>query len=102
MGVLSIRTLDAVTGSVVPSRIHLTASDGKAYAPVDAFARTNRAGEQVFHQGGSFRVELPTGKIHVTAVKGFEYWPETTDVDLAAGEAANATIRLERMSDISQ
>ena len=101
MGVLSMRTVDATTGEVVASRIHLTAADGKAYAPSDAFALTSRAGDRVFHAAGPFTVALPVGKAHVTAVKGFEFWPETADVDLKAGEVTTVTLSLKRMSHLA-
>ena len=43
MGVLSVRTRATDTGDLTGSRIHLTASDGKFYAPADAYARHQRA-----------------------------------------------------------
>ena len=54
MGVLSVRTIDAATGQPTAARIHLTASDGKHYAPADAYSRVSGAGDRVFHQTGAF------------------------------------------------
>ena len=61
MGVLSVTTRDAATGALTPSRIHVTAADGKFYAPEDAYARIGVAGDHLFHQTGRFTVELPVG-----------------------------------------
>lgn len=101
MAILSVRTVDAATGEVVPSRIHLTTSDGKFYAPPEAFALMSRVGDRAFHAPGTFTVAVPVGKVHLTAVKGFEFWPETTDVDLKAGEETTATLNLKRMSHLA-
>jgi len=72
VGVLSVRTVDAGTGELTGSRIHLTASDGKFYAPSDAYARASGADDPMFHHAGEFRVEVPPGKLSLHVVKGFE------------------------------
>ena len=46
MSVLSVRTIDAATGQPTAARIHLTASDGKHYTPVDAYSRVSGAGDR--------------------------------------------------------
>jgi TolB protein len=99
MGTLSVRTIDAGTGEVVPARIHLTPGDGKFYVPDDAFALMGRVGERAFHAPGRFRVTMPTGRARLTAMKGFEYAPGTVDVDIAAGEVAEISVPLKRISD---
>ena len=101
MGTLSLRTVDAATGELVPSRIYLTASDGKIYAPPDAFTKISRFGEHTFHSAGTFKVDMPAGKVRVLAVKGFEFRPESTELDLEAGEVTTATVNLTRVSDVS-
>ena len=100
MGVLSVRTVDA-GGQVTPARIHLTASDGKFYAPADAYARVSAAGDAVFHSSGEFRVEVPAGRATLVAVKGFEQWPERIEVDVIANEVTAARVALKRMADMS-
>ena len=100
MGMLSVRTVDH-SGQVTGARIHLTAADGKFYAPADAYARVNAAGDRMFHSTGEFRVELPVGKTRVTAVKGFEVWPHSADIDIAANEVTTAQIAMKRMTDMS-
>ena len=45
MGMLSVRTADD-SGQATGARIHLTAADGKFYAPADAYARVSAAGDK--------------------------------------------------------
>ncbi|HEX5649726.1 MAG TPA: hypothetical protein VFX69_08730, partial [Steroidobacteraceae bacterium] len=80
MGVVAVRTIDAATHRPTAARIHLRAADGKLYAPDDAYARVSYAGDPVFHQAGTFRLEVPPGPVAIEAVKGFEYAPAKTTV----------------------
>ena len=100
MGVLSVRTVDS-GGQPTAARVHLTASDGKFYAPVDAYARVSAAGDPVFHSAGEFRVELPAGKTTLVVVKGFEQWPQRIEVDVIADEVQATQIGFERLTDMS-
>jgi len=100
MGVLSVRTVDE-QGQTTGARVHITAADGKFYAPAEAYARVSVAGDRLLHSTGEFRVELPVGKAKLTAVKGFETFPETVEVDIAARETATVRIPLKRMTDLS-
>ena len=101
MGVLSVTTRDAATGAATGSRIHLTASDGKFYAPADAYARVGGQGDHVFHHTGRFTVEVPAGRTELTVVKGFEYWPQEIAVEVGAGEVAELTVDLRRLTDMA-
>ena len=99
-GTLSLTTVDA-DDNPVASRIHLTASDGKFYAPADAYARVARAGDRIFHHSGSFTVELPAGTAQITIVRGFETQPFTFEPVIREGEVNDATVRLTEISDVS-
>ena len=101
MGTLSVRTVEADTGEVTAARIHLTAGDGKLYAPADAYARVSAAGDRVFHTPGSFTVELPEGNTELLIVKGFEFLPQRLEVEIEAGNTTGATVRLERFADMA-
>ena len=101
MGVLSLSTRDSGTGQVTGSRVHLAASDGKFYAPADAYARLSGQGDHLFHTAGRFTVELPAGTVELTVVKGFEFWPETTTATITAGEVTEITVDLRRMRDMA-
>ena len=99
-GVLSVRTVDA-SRQTTAARVHLTASDGKFYAPADAYARISAAGDPVFHSGGEFRVELPAGKTSLVAVKGFEHWPQRIEVDVIASAVTTAEVEFKQITDMS-
>ncbi len=101
MGMLSVRTVDAGTGALTGSRVHLTASDGKFYAPSDAYARASGAGDPIFHHAGEFKLEVPAGKLSLTVVKGFEYLPKRRDIEIRPGEVSRFTVSLESMEDMA-
>ena len=101
VGVLSVRTRDAATGEATGSRIHLTASDGKFYAPHDAYARVSGADDRVFHSTGDFTVTLPVGQVSLTVVKGFEYYPQAVEATIEPNDVSIVTVDLERMTDMA-
>ena len=101
MGRLFVQTVSGETGEATGSRIHLTASDGKFYAPHDAYARVGAAGDMIFHSNGSFELELPAGNASLTVAKGFEFWPETTRVVIETDEVTMARVTLTSMTDMS-
>jgi dipeptidyl aminopeptidase/acylaminoacyl peptidase len=101
MGVLSARTIDAATHQPTASRIHLTAADGKNYVPADAYARVSGAGDPVFHQTGTFRVEVPAGSLSLEAVKGFEFIPAKAEVTIVADRVTEVDLELRRLADLS-
>ncbi|MCZ6502673.1 MAG: CehA/McbA family metallohydrolase [Gammaproteobacteria bacterium] len=100
-GWLVVRTIDSETGGLTPSRIHLKASDGKFYAPADAYARVGGGGDNIFHHTGSFKIEVPAGNLRLEAVKGFEFWPEKANVQIKTGEVTSVTLHLKRMTDMA-
>jgi hypothetical protein len=97
---LSVRTSDE-KGQTTGARIHLTAADDKFYAPADAYARVSLAGDRLFHSTGEFRVELPVGKVRLTAVKGFEVLPQEAEFTIARDEVTTGQVTLKRMTDMS-
>ncbi len=101
MGTLTVRTLDAATGQPTAARIHLTAADGKNYVPADIYARVSGVGERIFHQTGTFRLEVPAGTVKLEAVKGFEFHPAQAEVSVKAGERATLDVPLKRLTDLS-
>ena len=101
MGILSVTTRDAATGAPIGSRVHLTASDGKSYAPADAYARIGGQGEHLFHHAGRFTVEAPPGRAALTFVRGFEYRPREVVAEVRAGEVTELAVDLRRMTDMA-
>jgi len=102
---MSITVLDA-GGEPTAARVSVVGEDGRAYAPADAwmhaddnFVRAERSFEaHYFHTPGKSLVEAPEGHITVEAMKGFEYRPAKHSLQLAAGETAKVTIRLEPLT----
>ena len=100
MGTVSVKIVDAATGLPVHARVQGLASDGKFYAPRDAYSRV-AGGGHVFHTSGTYQVTVPPGKLTLKVVRGFEYWPQDMVVDAAAGANRNVTVALKRMTDMS-
>ncbi|MCC6860021.1 MAG: CehA/McbA family metallohydrolase [Bryobacterales bacterium] len=99
VGQLHVRVLDE-TGSLTGARIQGHASDGKFYAPSDAYARIGQYGRHAFHTPGEFTLTLPPGKITLQATKGFEYEPAFMDADIRPNQTSQATVRLKRTIDL--
>ena len=93
------RVLDAA-GQSVPARIYPLASDGRAYAPDGSFHRVIAMTEtHYFQTTGEFEIEVPQGELRLEAMRGFEYRPASTKVQVPANGVANVTLRLERLID---
>jgi hypothetical protein len=100
MGKLKVRVMEAATGNPSHNRTHLTASDGRFYAPDDAYARSGYQGDLVFHNTGEFEVTLPVGTAELTFVKGFEFQPEQKKVNIRNGEVTELVIEMTRLTDM--
>ena len=68
------------TGHPVPARVQGVASDGKFYAPVDAYSRIGVQGQHFFHTNGESTFWAPEGVLKLTAIKGLEHWPGHAEV----------------------
>jgi TolB protein len=102
-GLLRIRVEDGASaggGETTPARVHLTAADGRAYAPDNAFIRVaSRTETHYFHLPGEGEVEVPAGPVSLTAFKGMEYVPRAGEVVVTASDTTEVTLRLERLVD---
>ena len=99
-GRVRIRVLGP-NGQPMAARIYVDASDGRHYSPADAFNRSMMAFDrQYFHMPGDATIEVPAGKTTIEAICGWEYQPKAVTVDVTAGGAQTATIRLERLVDL--
>jgi TolB protein len=102
VGVLDVQTFDATTEHLTASRIQLTAADGKFYAPPDTYARVAQGSRaHAFHITGATRFEVPAGKLHLDAVKGFEFYPEQAVVEIKPREVSFVRLKLRRMTDMA-
>jgi TolB protein len=89
-------------GTPVSARVFVTAADGRAYAPDDAwmeaddsFDRRERPFEaHYFDTKGTSDIVAPAGKVQVGVMRGFEYQFEQQSVDLTAGKTREITVRL--------
>jgi Tol biopolymer transport system component len=95
MGRLHVRVSSA-------ARIHGLASDGKFYAPPDAYSRIGRSAEHSFHTQGEFTVEVPTGKMTIEAVNGFEYQPASSTIEVIQEHTTEIALQLNHAATISQ
>jgi hypothetical protein len=106
MGKLHVRVLDAA-GKPLPSRVHLNAADGRAYAPAESWFRADwlmfdhmdRDEYHYFHTAGDFEVDLPPGKAKLAVSRGFEYMPVEAEADVKPGARAEVTVRLRRLDN---
>ena len=102
MGTLEVTVRAEGIAAPTAARVTLVVSDGKAWAPPDAYARIGGRGNfPVFHTTGSFSVELPPGQADLTVTKGFELYPNRRHVDISAGEVTQVDVTLARMADLS-
>ncbi|MBC7985436.1 MAG: CehA/McbA family metallohydrolase, partial [Sphingomonadaceae bacterium] len=101
MGRLDLVIRDA-DGDPVPARVSIMASDGRAYAPDDAwihaddsFDRADAPIEQrYFHADGQATAMLPPGPATITIWRGLEHSVETRTVEIAADATAELTVAL--------
>lgn len=91
MGRVHLQLADS-KGAATAGRIHLKASDGKFYAPSTAYVRRGRTARHSFHTQGDEVFEVPPGPLTIAAVKGFEFHPVETAVQVEAGKMATARI----------
>jgi TolB protein len=95
-GTLHVRLLDA-EGRPVAARVQLVASDGRAYAPDDGFARVIAVSEtHYFHADGEFDVVVPAGRVRLEALRGFAFLPVVVETTASAGDVGGVTLQFGR------
>jgi hypothetical protein len=95
-----------VLGNPVAARVFITASDGRAYAPDDAwmyaddsFDRAERPFEaHYFDTSGASEITVPVGEVEVDVMRGFENHFEQRKVEVKADSAEPLTIRIAPLS----
>ena len=101
-----IITVVTADGKPAPARLFVTGQDGRAYAPEDVwmhaednFVRAERPFEaHYFHSNGTSELTLPTGRVDVEVMKGFEYQIEKQSVQIVAGGNQRLVIRLKPLN----
>lgn len=100
MGVLKVQVREEGKTELTHNRVHVTASDDKFYAPLDAYARVTGRGDPMFHNAGEFQITLPEGPASLTFVKGFEFFPQELEVEIVEGEVTELQVSLQRLTDM--
>ena len=102
VGVLRVTTVEGDSGRTIGSRVHLTASDGKSYAPDDTYARISQGGrDKIFHTDGTFELEVPVGALTMDLVRGFEYHPAAVTAEITEGEVTSLDVHFDRLTDMN-
>jgi hypothetical protein len=87
------RVLDAASGHAVPATVMIRTADGTVLTDHPSF----RDG---FRSGGIFEKEVDPGPVTVTVSRGFDYLPQTREVDAAAGRRHELEFSLVRRSPL--
>jgi Tol biopolymer transport system component len=85
-------------GRPAAARVHVTAADGKFYAPLNAYSRMGVYGEGFFHTAGESVLWAPAGPLKLTALQGFEHWPATAEVRMTSNDTV-VRVQLRRHVD---
>jgi len=102
-GVLEIRVRDGA-GNDTSARVSVTAEDGRAYAPNNAwmhaddnFDRASRSEEaHYFHMKGAAQLRVPKGAVNVEIMKGFEHDFLQRTIQVGANQTSRLSIQLKR------
>src|SRR4029077_18254363 len=95
-------------GGPLPARISVTRSDGRAYAPDDAWRHADEAFDRsesgfeygYFHAAGSAELTVPAGPVHVAVWHGPEFRVGRAVTTVRAGGKAVQRIVLDRVADL--
>ncbi|MGH9672289.1 MAG: TolB family protein, partial [Bryobacteraceae bacterium] len=99
MGRVHVRVVDGETGLATAARLHGLAADGKFYAPDDAYSRIGHNRRHTFHTQGDAVMDMPPGRVRLSALKGFLYTPAEGEIEVRANRAVSIMLRLERLKD---
>src|SRR5438105_2124826 len=93
--VLRVEVSDAVTGLPTACTVELIDAEGKLVVENQSF-------KSGFRCAGSFSKHLPPGSTSLRVTRGFETKAFNTNVDLAANQQTELTVRLQRSVDLRQ
>lgn len=95
---IKIGTRDAATGERRPARVSLYASDKKFYAPPNQLPRLGEDGTKYFYSSGDFEIEVPAGRLTVTAAGGLRAEPVTQTIIIKEGVNPPVDLRLRQLA----
>src|SRR2546425_3468034 len=107
VGRLRIVVVDAA-GRPLAARLSVTSSDGRAYAPDDAWRHADEAFDRAdrpfeypyFHSTGVAELTVPTGALRVAAWHGPEYRVARAALTIRAGRTVTQRLGLERLANL--
>ncbi|MFN8571168.1 MAG: CehA/McbA family metallohydrolase [Gemmatimonadaceae bacterium] len=105
---LRVTVVDAGSGRLLAARVAVTSTDGRSWAPDDAwrhaddgFERSARRYEaQYFHADGAAELHVPADTLHIEVTRGLEYGVERQTMVVRAGERASVRVRLHRIANL--
>ncbi len=108
VGRLQLTVIDAQTGRLAPARVSITGTDGRSFAPDDAwrhaddaFDRRQRGFEYgYFHTTGTSILSVPAGAVTVEISRGPEYRVVRRRVVVSADSATSMRVVLARLVDL--
>jgi TolB protein len=108
-GILRIIVTDSATGRAVPARISVTGSDGRSFAPDDAwryaddaFDRSQRKLEiGYFETAGESVLTVPAGELSVVVIRGLEFGREVRPVHVTPGHPAVVRVPMRRIANLA-
>jgi hypothetical protein len=101
-GKLRVRILGADGRHATPARVYVTGSDGYQHTPQGTLDRVMwMSGEHFFYSDGNFDISLPAGRASVEAVKGFDYYPAHSKVDIRPGKTTLLNLRLKPVQGLN-
>jgi Tol biopolymer transport system component len=101
MGRISLKVVDT-SGKPLAARVFVTASDGRAYAPDnawmyadDSFVRSERPFEaHYFDTTGESEITIPAGEVQVDVMRGFENHFEQYKPEVKPGGTVQLTVKM--------
>lgn len=102
-GEVKLRVLDEL-GQPAAARVYVRASDGRAYCPPGVpifyyFLDPGRPRDGFFLSTGEDRFQAPAGPLELIVLKGIEYETAALTIDVPAGAAVDAVVRLRRWTN---
>ena len=95
MATLHGTTVDAATGEAIDAKVHVLSSRGTFQHPADALLKRG-PGTPFFFAGGSFEVEVPSGRTDVLVERGSEYEPARVVVEAPEKGVVEVEVALRR------
>ena len=99
-GQVSISVVDEATGQPVMARLSVREEGGKHQFPPGSLYRVTGSLGHFYGSNSEFRV--PAGSYQVTALRGPEYVPIETTIEVGENQTASSTLRLKRWISMAE